>query len=95
MANLPQIERKQVRHRKSVLVVPESNGENILHQSLNQHAANLINTVVLTPRDTLIQQIHNEMLTKWNRPYTKCSIAADLPRLVTKVRGECIYLNPY
>jgi hypothetical protein len=80
------IERKQVNHRKSVLVVPESNGVNILTQSLNQHVTNMINTVVLTPRDTLVKQIHNEMLTKWNRPYTKCSIAADLPRLVTKIQ---------
>ena len=71
-----------------MLIVPEGNGENILDQSVNQHATNLINTVVLTPRDTLIQQIHNEMLTKWNRPYAKCSIAADLPRLATKARNK-------
>lgn len=47
-------------------------------------------------RDQINVDIHNELVGKWKRPLTKCSVGSDLPRLIAKIlvsdaRGHTLY----
>lgn len=37
------------------------------------------------PRDKTLKDLHNEVKGKWTRPWSQCSVGADLPRFIRKI----------
>lgn len=79
---------------------PSSRGSSTNIVSKNLHVSSPASTSVNTEdvtREKALKDLQNEVRSKWTRPWTQCSVGADLPRFVRKMvvvnemNGEIIF----